>query len=263
MYLDIYIYTYIYIYMYTFMYIYKYIYTYISFHLSLALPLPFDPPLDPLRPWCGAPIGVRDLGPLLSAITMDLFGLTGLVADLVRGRDARPPGPLLHGHCFHRGSTEGLKDSRPNDRHLLLRPSAHPATPSRPKADSRAHQEIDGIYIYISIYLSIYLYMCVYLYAYIYLCIYIYIKRKVSRNKEYLKNRWFIEKISFKWIGVPLFQDTPPIYGQSPPRPQDYTLFAAFGSSQASIEWYLLHLGEVKPVWMLFAYIQYRNIWSI
>ena len=32
-----------------------------------------------------------------------------------------------------------------------------------------------------------------------------------------------------------------------PPRPQDYTLFAAFGSSQASIACYLLHLGEAKP----------------
>ena len=45
----------------------------------------------------------------------------------------------------------------------------------------------------------------------------------------------------------PPFLHPPPPNGMVPPPPPPRPLFAAFGSSQASIGCYLLRLGEVKP----------------
>ena len=50
------------------------------------------------------------------------------------------------------------------------------------------------------------------------------------------------------WV-CPSSVHPPQWYGPPPDlrRPQDYTPFATFGSSQTSIACYLLHLGEAKP----------------
>ena len=92
--------------------------------------------------------------------------------------------------------------------------------------------------------------ICTCLYVYVYFTYYDMYTIDVYDMYVYIYSfMWYVYMYIYIYGSVPLRSTPPQWYGPPPDlrRPQDYTPFATFGSSQTSIACYLLHLGEAKP----------------